>query len=421
MRNTLRVALRCAAAGVAVAVLAPVASGAAEPRTLDPATRFYVPAPSADAVRQGIDLLRQRKLKDALQLAAMIAQGHAVWVTGGTPAEAEKQVRRTMQAAAFQHRVPVLVAYNLPFRDCLQYSAGGAPTTAEYLAWIDGFAKGIGGGKAVVILEPDGLGIIPYNVDLQGVHEWCQPPGGSSALADARYVQMNAAVDRLAQQPRASVYLDGTHSNWLGSGEAAYRLVKAGVLRAQGFFVNASNYQPTPQLVQYGTWISKCIAFATSGPPGRRGTSTGAGASTSPRRPATTRTWHLTDEKYAAEVDPNIAGVALTHFVVDTSRNGQGPWRRPCRTRTPRTGATRPAAASVRGRRRTPGRRSRWASSSSTRISGSGPGESDGSCNRGIAGSTIDPEWGLVDPPAGAWFPQQALQLAQLASPPLIR
>ena len=266
MRNMTWTALRCAVVAIAVVVLAPAASGASEPRALDPATRFYVPAPSADAVRQGIDLLVHRNVKGALQLAAMIAQGHAVWFTGGTPAEVEKQVRKTMQAAAFQRRVPVLVAYNVPYRDCGQFSAGGATNTAEYVAWIDGVAKGIGSGKAVVILEPDGLGIIPYNVDLQGVHEWCQPAGGSSALADARYVQMNAAVDRLEQQPRASVYLDGTHSNWLGSGEAAYRLVKGGVLRAQGFFVNASNYQPTPQLVQYGTWISKCIAFATSGP-----------------------------------------------------------------------------------------------------------------------------------------------------------
>jgi endoglucanase len=48
------------------------------------------------------------------------------------------------------------------------------------------------------------------------------------------------------------------------------------------------------------------------------------------------------------------------------------------------------------------------------------PGESDGSCNRGIAGSTTDPEWGdIVDPVAGAWFPQQALQLASLANPKL--
>jgi endoglucanase len=31
----------------------------------------------------------------------------------------------------------------------------------------------------------------------------------------------------------------------------------------------------------------------------------------------------------------------------------------------------------------------------------------------------VDPEWGVVDPAAGDWFPQQALQLAQLAEPPL--
>jgi len=52
------------------------------------------------------------------------------------------------------------------------------------------------------------------------------------------------------------------------------------------------------------------------------------------------------------------------------------------------------------------------------------PGQSDGQCNRGIAGSTTDPEWaaltgipGFTDPAAGAWFPQQALQLARLAIP----
>jgi endoglucanase len=46
------------------------------------------------------------------------------------------------------------------------------------------------------------------------------------------------------------------------------------------------------------------------------------------------------------------------------------------------------------------------------------PGESDGSCNRGIVDSTIDPEWGgIVDPAAGQWFPAQALELARLANP----
>ncbi|HEY3057403.1 MAG TPA: glycoside hydrolase family 6 protein [Chloroflexota bacterium] len=40
------------------------------------------------------------------------------------------------------------------------------------------------------------------------------------------------------------------------------------------------------------------------------------------------------------------------------------------------------------------------------------PGESDGQCARGPgpAGTTGDPQWGLIDPIAGGWFPQQALQ-----------
>jgi endoglucanase len=41
------------------------------------------------------------------------------------------------------------------------------------------------------------------------------------------------------------------------------------------------------------------------------------------------------------------------------------------------------------------------------------PGESDGDCTRGLgpAGTTVDPEWGRIDPPAGQWFPEMALDL----------
>ena len=65
------------------------------------------------------------------------------------------------------------------------------------------------------------------------------------------------------------------------------------------------------------------------------------------------------------------------------------------------------------------------------------PGESDGACAisggarawdyaaynpwnvTGDAQSTFDPLWGMVDPAAGAWFPAQALELAQRAVPSL--
>ena len=38
--------------------------------------------------------------------------------------------------------------------------------------------------------------------------------------------------------------------------------VQGGVRNAQGFYVNVSNYQLSPNLAQYATWISDCIAFA---------------------------------------------------------------------------------------------------------------------------------------------------------------
>jgi hypothetical protein len=36
-----------------------------------------------------------------------------------------------------------------------------------------------------------------------------------------------------------------------------------------------------------------------------------------------------------------------------------------------------------------------------------------------FAATGCDPLWGMVDPAAGAWFPQQALELARNATPPL--
>ena len=38
--------------------------------------------------------------------------------------------------------------------------------------------------------------------------------------------------------------------------------------RADGFYLNVSNYHFSANLVQYGTWISSCIAYATAVTPG---------------------------------------------------------------------------------------------------------------------------------------------------------
>ena len=393
---------------------------------LTPNTQFFIPAPNAGASRQVVDLIKSRSLKDALRIAALATTPQAVWFTDGTPDEVSSAVRKTMREAKAQRRVPILVAYNTPFRDCAQYSAGGATDTAAYKAWIDGFAAGIGGDPAVVILEPDSLGIIPYNTTIFGAADWCKPTvtdasgnpvAAPGASPDERYAQLNYAVDAIeAKAPRAMVYLDGTHSSWLGVGEAAYRLVKAGVQRAQGFFLNVSNYQPNDQLAQFGTWVSDCITAATAGAdwaaghfdwcPGQYDPALGYAVNYAPEYAATVT---------AGLVNMMGGAAATTHFVLDTGRNGLGPWH---------PTAVYPDAQDWCN---PPGRGAGSRPTATTGVPLADaflwvkiPGESDGSCNRGIAGSTTDPEWGgIVDPAAGAWFPAQALELARLATPPL--
>ena len=164
----------------------------------------------------------------------------AVWFTSGTPAQVTQQVRQTMAEAAVERAVPVLVAYDIPGRDCAQYSAGGALSQADYEAWINALAQGIGDRQAVVILEPDALGNMPSG---------CGLPTSVYPFTDAeRIAELQYAVSALEADPRVSVYLDGTHSAWQSVGTITQRLLAANVQQAQGFFLNVSNYQPDPEL-----------------------------------------------------------------------------------------------------------------------------------------------------------------------------
>jgi endoglucanase len=362
------------------------------------------------------------QLKGAERDAALTIAGYpiAVWFTKGTPTEVQKNVAKLIADAAAEKKLPVLVAYNLPFRDCAQYSAGGAANTAAYKAWIDGVAAGIGSGDAVVILEPDGLGIIPHHTDINGTTEWCQPAELNPATAATdRYEQMNYAVDALTALPNTAVYLDGTHSSWLGVGDAAKRLVRAGVQRADGFFLNVSNYEFTSHQEKYGTWISKCIHYATNTAEGgwRVGHFEWCASQYHPATSTDFNTWTLTDNWYAENVD-NAANPptaqTLKHFVIDTSRNGQGPWTPPVGVYTDPQVWCNPPNRGIGDRPTTITNNPLIDAKLWIKV----PGESDGQCTRGTAGP-IDPERGVIDPPAGGWFKQQALELLNLAHPPL--
>ena len=442
MSSLLKRACTYSVAALFVIGVTSVPATASDGRQLSPSTQFFVPAPDPGALQQIATLRRNHHRADARLLQAMIATPQAVWFTSGTPAEVRNKVGKVVRDAAPRDKVPVLVGYDIPGRDCAQYSAGGALDQASYLAWIDGFASGIGRAKAVVILEPDGLGLLPSS---------CGGPKAGYPFTDAeRYAELVGAVSRLEQQPNVSVYLDATHSAWLAVGDIASRLAQAGVMNAQGFFVNVSNFQLTPNLAQYGTWISDCIAFASDAEQGgwRLGHYNYCASQYYPTSLSPYIVWGTSAAAANSWYASNMGtATASTHFVIDTSRNGQGPNNMSAYAGAPYNQPSSVISALQSGNWcNPPGAGLGLTPTANTGVAlldaylwVKTPGQSDGQCDaaggarawdfgaysqKGWPVSTseqalFDPLWGLYDPAAGAWFPQQALQLARNANPTL--
>ncbi|MFF5472221.1 glycoside hydrolase family 6 protein [Streptomyces achromogenes] len=406
-----------AALAACAALTATRAEAAPERGELGPATRFYAD-PHSKAAEQALVDFRNGDLEDAANMARLAGQPQASWFTDGTPEEVRAKVGKLVRRAGAAHRTPVLVAYNVPGRDCSQYSGGGAASSAAYRQWIDAFAAGIGDRDAAVVVEPDGLALLPRD---------CGPdtdPTGE--LTATRVADLAYAVKTLKARPRTAVYLDAGNVQWRAVGDMAQRLLDAGVRQADGFSLNVSNMHPTDHNARYGTWVAKCMWFATEGPEWARGHadwcagqyySSAApndgtpGNSVSSTDPAT---WRWTDAWYDQNTGTPPAG-ELSHFVIDTSRNGRGAW-------TPEPGKY---SGDPEPWCNAPGRGLGPRPTADTGVPLVDaylwikvPGESDGSCTRGTGG-TIDPEYGIVDPPAGTWWPDQAHALARNAVPRL--
>ena len=196
--------------------------------------------------------------------SAISSKPTALWF-GDWNTDVRSAVDQYVSAAAALKQVPVVVAYNIPHRDCGQYSKGGAASAADYEKWISRFIDGIGSRKAVMILEPDGLALMDcLSADDQAQRE-------QLLQYAVGYAHSHATQTR--------VYLDAGHSGWLHSTEAARRLAAAGVAQARGFSLNVSSYGTTGANEAYGKLVAAAL----------------------------------------------LKQGATSHFVIDTGRNGNGP------------------------------------------------------------------------------------------------
>lgn len=270
------------------------------------------------------DAWRAERPDDAALIDRIAGAPAALWLgdwTRDVRAAAADRVADARAAGA----LPVLVAYNIPDRDCGQHSSGGAAGPAAYRDWIDDLAAGLGAGPAAVVLEPDALAAL----DCLGAE------GRSQRTALVAY-----AAARLSRQPGVAVYLDAGHATWVAPAEMARRLRAGGVARARGFAVNVANFHTTARSRAYGAAVSRRVGGAP--------------------------------------------------FVIDTGRNGAGPapgdaWCNPPGRALGDPPGAQPDDPLVDALL--------WVKR---------PGESDGTCNGG--------------PPAGTWWPEEALRLARGAA-----
>ncbi|MFE9807993.1 glycoside hydrolase family 6 protein [Streptomyces sp. NPDC005227] len=292
-----------------------------QPKNADP---FWV-NPDGNAAEQVAAYAEADRDDDAEQIRKIAGQPTGEWIGPENP---EQEARGFTEAAEKADRAAIIVLYNIPHRDCGQFSQGGAADGNAYRTWIDGVARGIGDRPATVILEPDAI--------LHLVNQ-CTP----QEFREERYDLLKGAVTQLTSLKNTKVYLDAGNAGWGHPDQIFEPLRAAGVDRADGFSVNVSNFYSTEDSVAYGKRLA--------------------------------------------------AKVGNKHFVIDTSRNGNGPytggkpdenWCNPpgrALGENPTTKTADPLVDAYLWIKR--------------------PGESDGTCKGG--------------PKAGEWWADYALRLAK--------
>jgi endoglucanase len=267
--------------------------------------------------------------RDAEMIGRIAAEPSATWLGAGAAAARAQATDVTARARAAS-AVPVFVLYDIPGRDCGGASAGGAGSAGAYRAWVDAVTRGMGRRRrAIAIVEPDAVAHVAAGGCL------------SAAKAAEREALLSYAVGALRRRTRAWVYLDAGNPGWVRAEAMAPVLRRAGVDRADGFALNVASFYTMAQNRRYGRSLSRRLGGA--------------------------------------------------HFVIDTSRNGNGAYTGPQTPRwcnPPGRALGTPPTTTATGDRLVDALL--WVKY---------PGASDGECRPG-------------DPPAGQWWPEYALGLA---------
>lgn len=78
----------------------------------------------------------------------------------------------------------------------------------------------------------------------------------AKADQEQRYADMRYAVDTLAARTNAFTYIDAGHSKWIAADDMTNRLKKVNIHNAKGFALNVSNFQTNASNIEFGDTIA---------------------------------------------------------------------------------------------------------------------------------------------------------------------
>lgn len=215
------------------------ASASLEPTTGNPfAGRAPYADPDSRAARAAAEAATAGQ-DDAARIFTRLGETPSgVWLTPEEfpPGQVGAKVAAVVAAAATAGKVPVLVVYGIPDRDCSGgFSSGGLPAAA-YGPWVQEIAEEAGG--AVAVVEPDAL--------------------ATAVECDNRRQRLSLIGDAVARlrDAEVSTYVDGGHSHWISPEALASLLREVGVETVRGFATNVSNYQTDEDERAYAEQLS---------------------------------------------------------------------------------------------------------------------------------------------------------------------
>lgn len=226
----------------------PADAGGVNPRSANPiaGSSFFVDP--TERSYKDMQIYRSRgQTAKADAMARLALQPKARWMGRFTRPRLQRKVRNYINCVqVFQPgATPLIVVMRHQGIECnSRYTAGGVAEDNRSKRWYRDFAQAVGDKRVVLAFEPDSIGTVA-----------CLAKSRRKARKDL----LRYGVDVLSKLPNATIYLEGTASDWKSAAYTSKLLRYIGIAKVRGFMLNVTHHDWTSNNIAYGRKVSRRV------------------------------------------------------------------------------------------------------------------------------------------------------------------